>query len=522
MQGTTSIPPRGDCSTFGSEMDRAARTFGSREAYVDGIARMTFAQWASRSGKLAAELSSRGVGSGDVVALMLAPGIDYAVAYAATLRLGAVVTGLNTRLGRLEVDRILAQCAPALVIYDQSTGLPAPVGFPVVDPDELTDACAGRTASPIRWSGTADAPAVIIWTSGTTGHPKGAWFDHAGLAAGVASAGAVGGHNQRRLVATPFAHAGYMAKVWEQLAYGTTFVLAPRPWTAESMARVLVAEQITVAGAVPTQWEKLLELPTLTPSRLAHLRIGVAATAAASPTLIEAVRRKLGCPLVVRYAMTESPSITGTEPDDPPNMQGGTVGRPQGGMSVRIVDADGLPVAAGGTGEVQVRGACVMRGYWNDPDATTAAFDGGWLRTGDVGRLDEHQNLVLAGRSRDMYIRGGYNVYPLEVESVLATHPAVAQISIVGMPAAVIGEIGAAFVVPTDPAAPPTLSDLRGFVGEHLADYKRPDELVLVDELPLTPMMKVNKVDLRRRFADVITDRSGARRGHRKAASKLP
>ncbi len=149
--------------------------------------------------------------------------------------------------------------------------------------------------------------------------------------------------------------------------------------------------------------------------------------------------------------MTESPSITGTEPDDPPNMQGGTVGRPQGGMSVRIVDADGLPVAAGGTGEVQVRGACVMRGYWNDPDATTAAFDGGWLRTGDLGRFDEHQNLVLAGRSRDMYIRGGYNVYPLEVESVLATHPAVAKISVVGMPATVIGEIGVAFVVPTDP-----------------------------------------------------------------------
>ena len=244
---------------------------------------MSFAQWASRSRKLAAELSSRGVGPGDVVALMLAPGIDYAVAYVATLRLGAVVTGLNTRLGRLEVDRILAQCAPALVIYDQSTGLPAPAGLTVMYRDELTDACAGHPVSPIRWSGTADAPAVIIWTSGTTGHPKGAWFDHAGLAAAVASAGAVGGRDQRRLVATPFAHAGYMAKVWEQLANGTTFVLAPQPWTAESMARVLVEEQITVAGAVPTQWEKLLELPTLTPSRLAHLRIGVAATAAASP-----------------------------------------------------------------------------------------------------------------------------------------------------------------------------------------------------------------------------------------------
>lgn len=501
-------------------MDRAARTFGSREAYVDGVARMTFAQWASRSHELAAELSSRGVGPGDVVALMLAPGIDYAVAYVATLRLGAVVTGLNTRLGRLEVDRILSQCAPALVIYDPSTGLPAPVGYPVVHPNELADARAGALPS-AHWPGTADAPAVIIWTSGTTGRPKGAWFDHAGLAAAVASAGAVGGHDQRRLVATPFAHAGYMAKVWEQLATGTTFVLAPQPWTADSMARVLIEEQITVAGAVPTQWEKLLELSSLTPSQLPHLRIGVAATAAASPALITAVRRKLGCPLVVRYAMTESPSITGTEPDDPIDVQGGTVGRPQSGMSIRIVDVDGQPVATGGTGEVQVRGSCVMRGYWNDPDATASAFDGGWLRTGDVGRLDEHENLVLAGRSRDMYIRGGYNVYPLEVENVLATHPSVAKVSIVGMPASVIGEIGAAFVVPTDPAAPPTLDDLRAFVREYLADYKTPDELVLVDELPLTLMMKVDKDVLRRRFTDVVTDRAGARHGRRKAVGKL-
>ena len=120
-----------------------------------------------------------------------------------------------------------------------------------------------------------------------------------------------------------------------------------------------------------------------------------------------------------------------------------------------------------------------------------------------------------------MYIRGGYNVYPLEVESVLAKHPAVAKISVVGMPASVIGEIGAAFVVPTDPAAPPTLDDLRAFVREYLADYKCPDELVLVDELPLTLMMKVDKDVLRRRFTDVVTDRAGARHGRRKAVGKL-
>src|SRR5690606_26436043 len=143
--------------------------------------------------------------------------------------------------------------------------------------------------------------------------------------------------------------------------------------------------------------------------------------APAPPELVERVTRTIGCPLVVRYAMTESPSITGTDPGDDPEVQYRTVGRPQEGMQVDLVGADGAPVPAGEVGRVRVRGACVMRGYWGDPEQTASVLSpDGWLTSSDLGRFDDRGNLVLAGRSSDMYIRGGYNVYPLEVENVLA------------------------------------------------------------------------------------------------------
>jgi acyl-CoA synthetase (AMP-forming)/AMP-acid ligase II len=199
------------------------------------------------------------------------------------------------------------------------------------------------------------------------------------------------------------------------------------------------------------------------------------------------VAERIGVPLVVRYAMTECPTICGTAPDDPPEVQFATVGRPAAGMEVRVGDV----------GAVEVRGPCVMRGYWRNPDLTAEVLRDGWLRTGDIGALDEDGNLSIVGRSGDMYIRGGYNVHPVEVERVLATHPAVKEAVVVGRPAEVIGEIGVAFVVPVDETRPPTLQELRDFVSGQLADYKAPDEISVVDRLPLTPMLKPDRAALR-------------------------
>jgi acyl-CoA synthetase (AMP-forming)/AMP-acid ligase II len=199
--------------------------------------------------------------------------------------------------------------------------------------------------------------------------------------------------------------------------------------------------------------------------------------------------------------MTECPSITGTEPDDPPMTQYRTVGRPQAGVEVALRDETGATVAMGAVGRVHVRSTCVMRGYWGDPELTSAALSpDGWLRSGDLARWDGAGNLVLCGRADDMYIRGGYNVYPLEVEQVLAEHPGVGEVSVIGMTAPVIGEVGVAFVVPAAGSPAPSIEALRSWCRERLADYKAPDEVILVDALPLTAMMKVDKAALRIRI----------------------
>jgi acyl-CoA synthetase (AMP-forming)/AMP-acid ligase II len=176
-----------------------------------------------------------------------------------------------------------------------------------------------------------------------------------------------------------------------------------------------------------------------------------------------------------------------------------TVGRPQEGMEVDIVDEHSVPVAIGEVGRVRIRGACVMRGYWADDALTTEVLDAdGRLTSSDLARFDVDGNLVLVGRSNDMYIRGGYNVYPLEVENVLTEHPRVAAAAVIGVSAPVIGEIGVAFVVPADPSMPPTLDELRVWVRDRLADYKAPDRLEVIDAIPLTPMLKVDKAALRK------------------------
>jgi acyl-CoA synthetase (AMP-forming)/AMP-acid ligase II len=437
------------------------------------------------------------------VALMLPPSIDYAVCYAAAVKAGAIATGLNTRLGRREVDAILGQCSPALVVRDVSLGLPeVPAGTSVLARTELADICldqAGAAAAreAVAAVQTECGPAdlvTIMWTSGTTGQPKGACFDHRNLNAISAAAGAMCAPGDRRLGALPFAHAGYMGRLWDQLEKGITLVICPPGLPPGDMLRLVAAERITVFGAVPTQWERLLRLPGVDGVDLSHVRIGTSASAPIRPEVVEEIAERLGVPLIVRYAMTESPTISGTEPEDPPDVQFRTVGRPQQGMEVSV----GAP--PGEVGQIRIRGGCVMRGYWHAPELTAAAFDDeGWLVSGDLGYVREDGNLAIVGRATDLYIRGGYNIYPAEVEAVLALHPAVSSVSVVGVPAPRIGEIGVAFVVPANQERPPTLEELRETVRIELADYKAPDRLQIVDRLPLNAMLKVDKNALRAR-----------------------
>jgi acyl-CoA synthetase (AMP-forming)/AMP-acid ligase II len=488
---TTMTSGRRDGETTVALLRRIAAEYPGHDAYVEGTQRLTFSAWDSAADGLAGAWIDAGVGFGDVVALMLPSSIDYAICYQGAMRVGAVTTGLNPRLGRQEVESILQRTHPRIFVVD----------------DELSSVVEGRSgvlrSSLGRYYGRAPValpalnrrdPVAIVWTSGTTGQPKGAVFTHRQLAAVGHGAGKP---FDRRISAIPFAHVGYMAHVWEEIGKVNTVVIPPTPWRAVSAIRLMESERITVGQGVPAQWRLIMDAPEFATADLSALRIAGTGGAAVAPELIREMQAKLGCPVVVGYTSTEAAITTGLVPGDPIDRICTTVGRARPTVELRVVDDDGRRLPVGENGWVQCRSAAVMEGYWADPAATATVISAdGWLTIGDLGHLDDHGYLVVLGRGTEMYIRGGYNVYPAEVEGRLIEHPAVHQVAVVSAPDPVFGEIGVAFVVPDDPEQPPTLQELRTWCSAALADYKAPNRVELVDELPLTPMAKVDKLAL--------------------------
>ena len=494
--------------TVVSVLREAAAVNADAEAYVEPAGRtprrsLTFAEWDRAADGVAGHLSRRGVSKGDLVCIMLPSSIDYAVVYAGLLRLGAIASGINPRMGPPEVASIIDRASPVLIVADED--VPRAAGaVPVVLRAEV--AAAWSEEPPTRWPElTAEDPVAVVWTSGTTGRPKGAIFDHANLAAVARGTDVLSEPGDRRLSPLPFAHVGYMTRAWDEIANAVTTVITPTPWRADEAVRILVSERVTVAQGVPTQWALMLASDELERADLGTLRIAGTGAARMPATTVAEVRERFGVPVVVRYTSTESSLGTGTTLSSTDDEVATTVGRPVAGVELAIVDDDGRAVAEGEVGRVLLRSAAAMRGYWGrgpsrgrsvdeliDVEATTAVITAdGWVNTGDFGLLTPEGNLRLSGRAHERYIRGGYNVYPAEVEGVLASHPAVDRVAVVGAPDDVLGEIGVAVVVPHEGAAP-ELSELRAFCTERLADYKAPDAMVVVDELPLTAMMKVD------------------------------
>jgi acyl-CoA synthetase (AMP-forming)/AMP-acid ligase II len=500
--------------TVVSAMREAARRNAEVEAYVEpgpgGSRRaITFAEWDRAADGVAGCLARRGVGKGDVVCVLLPSSIDYAVVYGAALRLGAITSGINPRMGSAEVASIVERAAPVLLVCDPGTPVPDSAQVPVVGRDEVRDAWSA--APPAAWPDLAPRdPVAVVWTSGTTGRPKGAIFDHANLAAVARGTDVLSQPGDRRLSPLPFAHVGYMTRAWDEVANGVTTIITPTPWRADEAIRIMEAERVTVAQGVPTQWALMLASDALDEADLDALRVAGTGAARMAASMVAEVRRRLGVPVVVRYTSTEASLGTGTTLASTDEEVATTVGRPVAGVELSIVDDAGAEVQAGSVGRVRLRSGAVMRGYWGrgpgrgrstpdlvDAEATAAVLDDdGWLTTGDFGHVTAQGNLQLSGRAHERYIRGGYNVYPAEVEEVLATHPSVARAAVVGAPDDVLGEIGVAVVVPADVAAPPDLEGLRAHCAALLADYKSPDAVVVVDELPLTPMMKVDPARL--------------------------
>ena len=494
-----------DAPLVGDLLRDAAATHPDREAYVHGQKRVTYG-WLDRvADGFAATLIDAGVTPGDVVGLLLPSSIKFAACYLGALRAGAITSAVNRRLGPTEQASIFARTEPKVTVLGDDTALPAGVHagrvIPVTDLKEAFD--ADPPPHPPRL--TASDPTCIVWTSGTTGAPKGAVYDHETQAAISRNVGQLTAPGDRRLVVLPFAHVGYMTRMWDELANATTIVLVGEPWSAAETLRLIREERITMGTGVPTQWALVLEHPDLARTDCSTLRVAGLGGASIPPELVRRMRETLGCPVITRYTSTEAGVTTSTLTTDSDEVIATTVGRPTPEVELRIDGTGGRVAPPGSVGEVLCRSPAMMRGYWRDPGRTAEVIDAdGWLHTGDLGFIGDDDNLRLVGRLKDLYIRGGYNVYPTEVEAVLAEHPDVDRVAVVGAPDRVLGEIGVAFVVPAPDGDHDalTLDALRAWCRARIADYKAPDRVVIADDLPITPMLKIDKRALSDRAAD--------------------
>jgi acyl-CoA synthetase (AMP-forming)/AMP-acid ligase II len=339
----------------------------------------------------------------------------------------------------------------------------------------------------------------LVFTSGTTGTPKGAVFGERQLEfiTQVDTGGrwAARGESGATFAATSLAHLGPMTKLPGSLMKGGITHLLPR-WTASEALRLTSELRMAGFGGIPTQLALMLQHPDFDTYDVSCVRAIVLGGGPATPALIREARARFGAAVTIRYSCTEAGIGIGTAFDAPDEDAEVSVGRPHAGVDLSVRDPEGSEraVPPGEVGEVCLRSPAVMSGYWHQPELTAAAFTAdGFVRTGDLGYVDDAGRLRLVGRSKEMYVRGGYNVYPMEIEGVLAQHPAVADVAVAPRPDDLMGEVGVACIVLRDGKQAPDLAALRAFAGEHVASYKLPDDVLVVDALPLTPMEKLDR-----------------------------
>jgi malonyl-CoA/methylmalonyl-CoA synthetase len=465
---------------------RWAAAPGAPALHSDEYGWRTAAELDQASAKVAAALAARGLQRGDRLVLCMATSARFVDVHLGALRLGLVVVLLNPACSEREAEHIAADSDPtAAVVDDPQRGTWIARGAPSLR--AVLDAAApldGRATPQLDLAGPGD-PALLMYTSGTTGTPKGALLSHGNL---LASANAVRlawrwTERDRLVLALPLFHAhGLGVGLHGTLLSGASAVLLPR-FDATAVLDAAQAHQATLFFGVPTMYTRLAAEPRA--AELARLRLCVSGSAPLSPSTFARIEELSGQRVLERYGMTET-LMNVSNPYDG-ERRPGTVGLPLPGVELRLAEQT--------TGEILVRGPNVFRGYWRNPQATAAVLDkDGWFHTGDVGEFDEAGYLRIVGRTRELIITGGYNVYPREVEDALAAHPWVAEAAVVGVPSEEWGEVVTAFVVARDARLDATM--VTEHARELLVPYKVPRDVRFVPELPRNALGKVVKQEL--------------------------
>ncbi len=493
----------------------AARRYGGRPAFVEGDRPLSFDGLLTQVRDTASGYLTQGLAPGDRVVVWAPNSIDWAVAALAVTYAGGVLVPVNSRYTGHEVADIVDRTHARLVVVadgflgrTQVADLRAASSLPsVLEIIDITDLETLRRSAPQAARDEVEARADdvvpddvadILFTSGTTGRPKGAISAHR-QTVGVADIwGSLGGVTQedRYLVVNPFFHSfGYKAGIVVGLLTGAT-LYPVATFDLDATMQLIQEARISVLPGAPTIYQSLLDAPRRPDFDLSSLRLAVTGAAVVPVVLIERMRASepegLGIDHVVTaFGMTEAVVATMCRDEDPATLVASTCGRAVPGMEARI----------GEDGEVMLRGEFVMLGYLDDPEATRATIDGeGWLHTGDIGTLDEAGNLRITDRLKDMYICGGFNVYPAEVERELMRLDGVVDVAVLGIPDVRMGEVGKAFVVRAEPRTGGvrlTAEDVIAFARQRLANFKVPREIEFLEVLPRNLGGKVLKTDLR-------------------------
>jgi acyl-CoA synthetase (AMP-forming)/AMP-acid ligase II len=494
-----------EVETVPAALRRAATTHGSVEALVDGDTRLDYATLLSEVERVAAALLAGGLRPGDRVAVWASNSARWALAALACFHVGVTLVPVSTRYRGTEAHDLLARGrARALFVEDRDQLEMLRAGGPLPDLDTvvtITDPASWAEflsgGAPLDVTVDPDTVLQIMFTSGTTGRPKGVPHTHRqvvrlydrysrglGLRAG-----------DRYLLVNPFSHSfGLLAGVLSCVLRGAT-ALPVRRFDPATALELVERERVTGIPGPPTLYATLMNHPTRPGRDLSSLRLAVTGASVIPSELIRRMRTELGfTDVLTAYGLTEATgAVTMCRLDDPDEVVETTSGRAIDGVEVAIAE---------GTGEILVRGFAVMAGYVDDPAATAAAVDAeGWLHTGDVGALDAAGNLAITGRLGDMFIVGGFNAYPAEIEQLLSAHPGVSEAAVIGVPDERLGEVGRAFVVARR-GCEPTAAELIDWCRTRLAGFKVPRAVEFLPELPRTASGKVAKSRLRAPVAD--------------------
>ena len=479
---------------------------------------VTFGALEVLSQKVATLLIEQGVQRGDRVALIMPNIPQMAFIYYAVLRAGAVVVPLNPLLKGREVAYHLTNSGARLVfawegiIGEARSGAEASgaeTGNDVVVLQVDGEAFLQRVASAEPTPGVVDLDgedtAVVLYTSGTTGRPKGATLSHTNLFRNTEISRDLMGTSEGDVLfgGLPFFHIfGQTCALNAAVLTGATVTLLPRFEPGKAL-EIIARDHVTIFEGVPTMYVAMLRHPSVAGTDLSSVRVAVSGGSALPVEVLHEFEQVFEADLLEGYGLSETSPIVSF------NRVGrlrkpGSIGTPVDGVEVRMLDPEGAEVPQGEIGELAVRGHCVMKGYWDNPEATAAAIPDGWFRTGDLARVDEDGLLFIVDRKKDVILRGGYNVYPREVEEVLYEHPAVAEAAVIGVPDELHGEEVVAVIgvraehAPADDAASEALAaEIVAFAKDRIAAYKYPRRVVLVESLPKGPTGKILKREIK-------------------------